>query len=67
MALRMIFAPYKQFVEDYNLSLNLEYNNNSERFEKMIEKGLVCEYERIYKKSDVKLIGYDYKQYNLNG
>ena len=53
----MIFAPYKQFVEDYNLSLNLEYNNNSERFEKMIEKGLVCEYERIYKKSDVKLIG----------
>lgn len=67
LALRMIFAPYKQFVEDYNLSLNLEYNNNSERFEKMIEKGLVCEYERIYKKSDVKLIGYDYKQYNLNG
>lgn len=33
----------------------------------MVEKGLDNEYQKIYDKSSVKLIGYDYKQYNLNG
>ena len=69
MALKMIFAPYKNLHSSYALYVSLELRQPypGDRFDKMIEKGLSEQYSQIYGKKSVKLVGYDYVQYNKNG
>ena len=69
MALKMIFAPDKNLHSSYALYVSLELRQPypGDRFDKMIEKGLSEQYSQIYGKKSVKLVGYDYVQYNKNG
>ena len=64
LALKMTFAPFKQFGLDYNLRYYLEYLKGADVLEKLIENGLAEQYNQIYGKKSVKLVGYDYVQYN---
>lgn len=70
MALKMIFAPFKQLSLDYSMWVQLKSRNfpyGDDTFEKMIEKGLSDQYSKMYGNKSVKLIGYDYVQYDKNG
>ena len=67
MPVRVILAPDKVLKQGYNTYIWLKEGMKYFEFDRLVATGLEDEITRKFGKKSVKLNGYDYTQYNIDG